>query len=200
MKIAIVRFLQRYLGRLYSLMLGITLLCVFLYFIGLDTSLAFRRDEIANGDYWRLFTGNFLHTNAWHLVMNLAGLWVITLLHQNHYSPQNFSLLFISCCIAQGLGLYLFFPSLVGYVGLSGMLHALFTYGALKDISIGLKSGYLLLIGVVLKVIYEQVFGAGEQITEMIGARVATEAHLVGVITGLLFYGFIYLIDKGRKV
>ena len=39
------------------------------------------------------------------------------------------------------------------YVGLSGALHGLFTWGALKDISSKTKGGWLLLIGVWLKII-----------------------------------------------
>ncbi len=79
------------------------------------------------------------------------------------------------------------------------MLHGLFTYGAIKDIGLGYKTGYLLLIGVVLKVSYEQVFGAGQQITEMIGARVATEAHLVGVISGIIVFICIFSLQAILK-
>jgi len=92
--------------------------------------------------------------------------------------------------------LYLFYPGLLGYVGLSGMLHGLFTYGAISDISTGVKSGYLLLLGVIIKVAYEQIFGASIQVTQMIDARVATEAHLVGVITGILIVGLVGLMSK----
>ncbi|RTR37662.1 rhombosortase [Shewanella canadensis] len=164
----------------------------------MDTNslLAFRRDGIANGEYWRLFTGNLLHTNQWHLLMNLAGLWVLLLLFKPHFQALSFTLIFSALCLLQGLGLYLFYPGLLGYVGLSGMLHGLFTYGAIRDISTGLKSGYLLLLGVIIKVAYEQIFGASAQVTEMIGARVATEAHLVGVITGIFVVGLVSLFSK----
>jgi len=161
-----------------------------------DSLLAFRRDGITNGEYWRLFTGNLLHTNQWHLLMNLAGLWVLLLLYKPHFYALNFTLLFSALCLLQGLGLYFFYPALLGYVGLSGMLHGLFTYGAIRDISTGLKSGYWLLLGVIIKVAYEQIFGASNQVTQMIGARVATEAHLVGVITGILALGLVSLFSR----
>ncbi|ABV36656.1 rhomboid family protein [Shewanella sediminis HAW-EB3] len=161
-----------------------------------DSLLAFRRSAITNGEYWRLFTGNLLHTNQWHLLMNLAGLWVLLLLFKPHFKALTFTLIFSALCLLQGLGLYLFYPGLLGYVGLSGMLHGLFTYGAIRDISTGLKSGYLLLLGVIIKVAYEQIFGASEQVTEMIGARVATEAHLIGVITGILVVALVSFTTK----
>lgn len=172
----------------------ITVCCTLLYFMETDSLLAFRRSAISNGEYWRLFTGNLLHTNQWHLLMNLAGLWVLLLLFKPHFKALSFTLIFSALCLLQGLGLYLFYPGLLGYVGLSGMLHGLFTYGAIRDISTGLKSGYLLLLGVIIKVAYEQIFGASVQVTEMIGARVATEAHLVGVITGILSVGLFSLL------
>ncbi len=180
----------------YTVAALITACCILLHFMDTNSLLAFRRDGIANGEYWRLFTGNLLHTNQWHLLMNLAGLWVLLLLFKPHFQALSFTLLFSALCLLQGLGLYLFYPGLLGYVGLSGMLHGLFTYGAIRDISTGLKSGYLLLLGVIIKVAYEQIFGASVQVTEMIGARVATEAHLVGVITGIFVVGLVSLFSK----
>ena len=164
----------------------------------------FEHDAITDGQIWRIFTGNFLHTNAWHLTMNLAGLWVIVLLHELHYKRHTpkLALLFISLCIFEGVGLYIFYPELKSYVGLSGVLHGLFTFGAIMDIRKGLFSGYLLLLGVIAKVAYEQYFGASNGMTELINARVATESHLVGVIAGLicaLFWSSVAYRFRYRK-
>ena len=191
--------IRQWLSSSYCLVTLVTILCIGLYWLNLADVLAYRRAEIGDGEYWRLLSGNLLHTNAWHLLMNLAGLWVIVLLHHTHYRVLLFTSLFGLCCLLQGIGLYLFYPSLIGYVGLSGMLHGLFTYGAIKDITTGLKSGYLLLLGVIIKVSYEQVYGASQEVTEMIGARVATEAHLVGVISGIIIFFLLYAITLLRK-
>lgn len=180
----------------YLAVLVITIACAAFYFMNIDSQLAYRRSAIVGGEWWRLISGNLLHTNQWHLLMNLAGLWVISFLHECHYRAANFSLLFVILCLLQGIGLYLCFPTLGGYVGLSGMLHGLFTYGALKDIQIGLRSGYLLFAGVCAKVAYEQIYGATDQITQLIGARVATEAHLVGLVTGILIFVTYKVIRK----
>ena len=180
----------------YSVVLAISILCTLLYFLHLDATLAFRRAAIAHGEWWRLLTGNLLHTNHWHLLMNLGGLWVISFLHENYYRAGNFTLLFGLLCLLQGVGLYWFFPALGGYVGLSGMLHGLFTYGALKDIQMKIRSGYLLFAGVCAKVAYEQYYGATDQITKLIDARVATEAHLVGVVSGILLFLLLQQIRR----
>ncbi|WP_227006676.1 rhombosortase [Shewanella donghaensis] len=189
-------------GGMYVFAMTISVICCVLFALSLnqatgfniDKLFAYRYDLIGQGEWWRIATGNILHTNLWHLLMNLAGFWVILFLHEVHYKRHYFKLvsLFISLAILEGLGLYLFFPELKGYVGLSGLLHGLFTFGALLDIRRGYKSGYLLLLGVFAKVSYEMYFGASEGVSELINARVATESHLIGVISGL-FCGLVWL-------
>lgn len=182
----------------YWLALIVSVLCVGLYVAGLftpniDNLLAYRRSAIADGQWWRLITGNLLHTNHWHLLMNFAGLWIVLFLHHFHYQLKGLTALFILLCLFEGIGLYLGYPQLLGYVGLSGMLHGLFTYGAVQDIRRKMRSGYLLLLGVIVKVGHEQFYGASDDVTAIIGARVATEAHLVGLICGLVCALFFML-------
>ena len=164
---------------------GVSILSVTLSFTNLAPTLAYQRELILDGQWWRLVTGNLLHTNLWHLLMNLAGMWVIVALHEQHYRLKALSLLLVCLCLLQGLGLLIFYPALIGYVGLSGVLHGLFAYGAVFDIRDGYKSGYLLLLGIIAKVAYEQYFGASVEVTALIDARVATEAHLIGMLTGM---------------
>ncbi|MCL1059209.1 rhombosortase [Shewanella gelidimarina] len=185
----------------YAVAAIISIICIALFYLGLDDLLAYRRDLIFDGQWWRLLTGNFLHTNAWHLFMNLAGLWVILLLHEQHYRARSLAVIIIVVALSlmQGVGLLLFFPETKGYVGLSGMLHGLFVYGAVLDITKGLKTGYLLTLGVILKVIYEQTYGASSEVTALIGARVATEAHFVGLVSGFICLGSVYAVRKLKK-
>ncbi len=175
-------------GKPYGVVFFITIICTLLFFLHFDGLLAYRRSAISGGEWWRLLSGNLLHTNHWHLLMNLAGLWVIAFLHEMHYRIGNFILLFCTLAALQGMGLYLLFPAVSGYVGLSGLLHGLFTYGALKDIQHRIRSGYLLFAGVCAKVVYEQFYGPTDQITKLIGAKVATESHLIGVICGIILF------------
>ncbi|MFB2669040.1 rhombosortase [Shewanella xiamenensis] len=185
----------------YWLALVVSLLCALLYVAGLftpsvDNLLAYRRSDIGDGQWWRLVTGNLLHTNHWHLLMNLAGLWVVLFLHHFHYQLRGLTVLFILLCLFEGIGLYLGYPQLLGYVGLSGMLHGLFAYGAVQDIRRKMYSGYLLLLGVIVKVGHEQFYGASDDVTAMIGARVATEAHLVGLLCGLVCALLFFVLQR----
>ncbi|MDF0536005.1 rhombosortase [Shewanella yunxiaonensis] len=168
--------------------LAVSLLCVTLQWSGATEALEYQRQFIADGQWWRLLTGNLLHTNNWHLLMNLAGFWVVVFIHRTHYHNFQLACLLAILLLSEGLGLWLAFPALTAYVGLSGILHGLFTYGALNDIRIGWRSGYLLLAGVIAKVIWEQFMGGNSEVTQLIGARVATEAHLVGLVDGILAF------------
>ncbi|QIR14511.1 rhombosortase [Shewanella aestuarii] len=180
----------------YHFTFVISIICIALFALALpnlaiihtNELLNYQYDAIEHGELWRLVTGNLLHTNGWHLAMNLAGFWVIIFLHELHYKNHTgkLILLFISLCLLEGIGLFLFYPSLKAYVGLSGLLHGLFTFGAIMDIKKGLLSGYFLLLGVIAKVAFEQYFGASDGISSLINARVATESHLIGVVAGLI--------------
>lgn len=180
----------------YHFTTTVSLVCLVLLLVALpvpaimhtDAIFNYQHSAIANGQIWRLFTGNLLHTNAWHLGMNLAGLWVIVFLHEIHYRYHvgKLILLFCSLCLMEGLGLFNFYPSVSAYVGLSGVLHGLFAFGAVMDIRKGFRSGYLLVLGVIAKVMYEQYFGADAGLSELINARVSIESHLVGMISGFI--------------
>ncbi|QSX35140.1 rhombosortase [Shewanella avicenniae] len=173
--------------------LAISALCGLLQLLGLTDLLAYQRSEIGNGEYWRLLTGNLLHTNLWHLLMNLSGMWVVVFIHRMHYSASGFIGLMLSLLVVEGIGLYFAVPSLWGYVGLSGVLHGLFSFGSLCDIKCGLQSGYLLLLGVSVKVGWEQYAGANSEVTNLINAPVAIDAHLIGLLSGVILFGLYWL-------
>ncbi len=154
--------------------------------------LVYNRTLIAQGEFWRIFTGHLLHTNGYHLLLNLSAIILLWALHGQFYHYINYSLLFLISALITSFGLYVFSPELQQYVGLSGVLHGIFVWGALMDIRHKEKTGYLLFIGVWLKIAHEQYSGASEDIAELIGANVAIDAHLWGAIGGLLF-SIIYL-------
>ncbi len=135
---------------------------------------------------WRALTGHLLHSNHWHLVMNLGALVLMLMLHQLYYSLKSFILLLVSGCVGISVLLFLFSPEIQIYVGLSGWLHCFITTGALLDIKHKVQSGWLILLGVIAKVAYEQWQGPDADLAALINANVAIDAHLYGVICGLL--------------
>lgn len=154
----------------------------------LINALVYKRELIAQCEMWRIFSSHFFHTNLNHLLLNLGGLLLLWSLHGQYYTIKNYFLFFISSSITVSYGLYLFSPELSQYVGLSGILHGVFIWGGLTDIRHKILSGYLLVVGILIKVIHEQIYGAGQDIVELINANVAIDAHLWGVISGILFF------------
>ncbi|MEW6997072.1 rhombosortase [Colwelliaceae bacterium BS250] len=176
----------------------IFVIAVCIYFLpqNIESLLIYDRNDIANGQWWRVLTGHLVHTNFNHLLLNLAGLIMLWALHGDDYSPKSYTIVFILSALVCSLGIYLFTPEMHRYVGLSGVLHGIFVWGAINDIKKGWNSGYLLLIGVWGKVFYEQIFGASADVEAMINASVAIDAHLWGAVGGLIYPLFEFIKSK----
>ncbi|MCF2949010.1 rhombosortase [Paraglaciecola aquimarina] len=150
------------------------------------------RTAIINGQWWRVISGHFLHTNIMHLVLNITGLILLWALHGHYYNYQTFGII-ILLCLGTSLGIFIFANELLWYVGLSGILHGLFIFGAYWDISKNMKTGWLLFIIVWLKVLHEQIVGPSDDIQKLIEANVAIDAHLFGTISGTIIVLALYL-------
>ncbi|MDP5132977.1 MAG: rhombosortase [Paraglaciecola sp.] len=177
--------------------LVLLVVCVLLFLTEPTAShyLAYDRLQIEQFEWWRLFTGNLLHTNANHLGLNLAGVTLLWALHGQYFTARHylFMLLILSLCTT--LGIYFFAKTLQWYVGLSGLLHGVFLLGAYFDIKHGLKTGWLLMIGVIAKVAHEQYFGASQDVANLIAAKVAVDAHLYGTLAGLIIVVLLQLFS-----
>ena len=165
---------------MYPVLIFTSLLCVLFQLEPVQAWVVWDNNAIADGQWWRILTGNFSHTNYPHLVMNLAGLWIISYLFQ----PSKKQLVVALLVISLVTGLALLLSSIQVYVGLSGTLHGLFGLFALREALNGRKSSWLLVLGLVAKVAWEQLIGPSSTTGELINARVAIEAHLAGALTG----------------
>lgn len=150
---------------------------------------AWSREEIFDWQLWRMLTGHLVHTNFWHMAMNLAALWLICFIFRQSFQLKAFVIVFFDVCFV--ISCVLFWSDFHQYVGLSGVLHGLFAFYSLQEIIEGRKSSWLLFIGLWLKIGYEQIYGANALTEGLIEAQVATNAHLAGAITGALY---VYLI------
>lgn len=141
---------------------------------------------LQSGEWWRLITGNLVHTNLAHLLLNLTGILLLWIFHQEYYQPLDYLVVFLLCGIATTLGLFVFDSNLVWYVGLSGALHGLFAWGVVRDL-ISLKPlAWLLASALVAKLGWELAFGDSGMIAELIEAPVVVAAHLNGVVAGAI--------------
>ncbi|MDX1303706.1 rhombosortase [Photobacterium sp.] len=146
--------------------------------------IAWDRETIAHGEIWRILTGNLTHTNWPHMVMNSLALIVITFIFRAHFCAKHYTVLILLISLVIGIGL--FATDIQWYAGLSGVLHGLFAWGAVRDLRTQTKGGWLLLAGLTFKIGWEQYYGGAASSAALIGARVAIEAHLIGAVTGLI--------------
>lgn len=145
--------------------------------------LAWDRSAILSGELWRILTGNLTHTNWPHMLMNSLALAITSFIFRAHFSARSYTYLLLMLASTVGLGIIA--TDIQWYAGLSGILHGLFGWGAVKDIQAEHKGGWLLLMGLVGKIGWEQFFGGSASSAAIIGARVAIEAHLIGALSGV---------------
>ncbi|WP_231758618.1 rhombosortase [Microbulbifer elongatus] len=161
------------------------------------------RALLASGQWWRLLSGHLVHTNLAHLMLNAAAvvaLWFVfgqsALLGRRPVAAYLGLTALLAVLIS--LGLWVCYPGVEIYYGLSGVLHGLFCFGALSDLYQRRWSGALLLIGCWAKVAWELTAGASATTAEIIGAEVAVSSHLLGTVFGSLS-GAIVWFWKARQ-
>ncbi len=156
----------------------------------------FDRELVEQGQVWLIFSGHIVHLNWSHWALNMAGLAIVAFFFSAHASVKQWlAVIIVSACVIN-IGLWWWLPEIRTYVGLSGVLHGLFLYGALREIRFYPVSGYVLTTALIAKLVWEFFNGALPGSEEMTGGRVLTEAHLLGAIGGVLVWQFEWIRDR----
>jgi len=158
----------------------------------LSQAFIYQRDLVSNGELWRIFTGHIFHTNGYHLLLNICAVVLLWALHGQFYKPRSYLLLLLISAVTTSIGIHYYSLDIHRYVGLSGVLHGIFIWGAFMDIKHKDKTGYLLLVGVLIKISHEQIYGASDDVAQLISASVAINAHLWGALGGLIIGIYSY--------
>jgi len=182
----------------YWLATGIVILCVLLQYSGLENTLRFLREAIADGHWWLLLTGNFVHLGSGHLWMNMAGLVLVVALVWQHFGAVEWAIIVVVSSLVVGAGLYLFDPEIFAYVGFSGTLHGLIIAGAIADLRSYPKSAAILLILVVAKLGWEQVSGPLPGSESVAGGSVVVNSHLYGAVAGAVLGPLLLMLRAHR--
>ena len=153
-----------------------------------QTEWVLHRTEIQQGEIWRILTGNLVHTNGYHLLMNLGGLAFICLLFKEFLSVNLYYFSLLLTTFFVGLGIYFLNTNLIWYAGLSGSLYGLYMVAASTALK---QKDYLvsipILIGIPAKLIWDSLDdGLTKSSEELIGVPVATDAHIYGLVAGIL--------------
>lgn len=147
-------------------------------------ALVFERDAIAAGQWWRLLTGHWVHSDADHALWNISALAFLTLLFEPRLRLRLPAALLIGMAAVDGW-LWWGMSRLQCYCGLSGLLNTLLAAGLLalwRDT----HDRLVLLVGAgaVLKIVAETALGQA-LFSSTAWASVPT-AHAVGFTAGLI--------------
>jgi rhomboid family GlyGly-CTERM serine protease len=175
-------------------------ICLVLAFGGDEWRRLGRYDRVAleGGEYWRLVSGHLVHLSWAHLWPNLAALAVIGALFQDTFRASDWMLAAIVSATAIDAGLYLLDPELQWYVGLSGVLHGFVAAGAVEWILRRQTIGWVLAIGLVGKLVYEQTIGAMPFSTGL-GGDVIVAAHLYGATSAAAWAAAVHFVRDRRS-
>lgn len=147
---------------------------------------ALRSESLSNGEWWRVITSMFMHSNIMHLLGNVIVLGVVVSFSVNLFKVHKTAIIFILSGICAGVTAALLFNgTYVGasgaIMGLSGALFAVYiryrkyisgSIGSVGLLWLVLTTGFTLLIG--------------------IGSGVSNTAHITGLCTGAVLALFLF--------
>ena len=179
-----------------SLLLTGLALGLFLGFGAAPEAWVFDRSAIGQGEWWRLITGHWVHSDLEHAAWDIGALLVLGLLFESRLKVELVSVLALTTL---GIDLWLWYatPSINYYCGLSGILNGLLALGLWR---LWQETRHPLIwltgLGAVAKIIWETALG-GALLTSTAWPSLP-EVHGVGFVCGLLF-ALSALLFKPRK-
>ena len=162
----------------------------------IQDDLLFLRENIQQGEIWRIWTGNLVHSNYYHLGMNLVGFWLFIFIFKDFLNSTQLFIALALLVTGVGLGLYYLSPELMWYAGISGALYGLFIVGSVyallhKDFITGLS----VIIVIPVKIIWDHLNNGGQTNADLIGVAVSTDSHIYGISTAFII-GFFLLLHR----
>jgi len=146
--------------------------------------LRFDREGIRSGELWRLITGHFVHLGWPHFALNGAGLALVWYLVGDVFDRNRWILISAISILAMDVGLWIFDPELIWYVGLSGLLHGILAAGLVERLRKPEKETIVLTLLLVGKLVWEQLSGPLPGSEGTAGGTVVVDSHLFGALGG----------------
>src|SRR5215831_15710538 len=146
-------------------------------------ALSYDRAGLAQGEWWRVLTGHFVHMNPEHALLNGLGLILMWALFARDFSPIRWLAIYLASCLAISAGLWLRNPQVIWYVGASGALHGVMAAGTVAHLRRRDLDRWILAGFIIAKLSYEQFAGS----MPFAGAiNTVVDAHLYGALGGLV--------------
>ena len=151
---------------------------------GLILALRYDRIAIAHGQWWRLWSAHLVHLGWDHWLLNMAGLAGLWWLYVAEATRRDWLIVATASALFISAALYVASPAVEWYVGLSGVLHALWAAAAVAMWRHSRTEAAASLVLLAAKLVWEAMIGPlssgpGD------GLPVVTVAHRYGALGGL---------------
>jgi len=139
---------------------------------------------LQDGQWWRIFTGAFLHGSLLHIGVNMMSLWFLGRFIEYAMGPWRMLLVYVVSLVAAGLGVVYFSSPMTPTVGASGAIFGLF--GALFAIGFKLGKPGMELVRANVGILVVNLL-----ITFTVPA-ISWQAHVAGLLAGFAITFIVY--------
>lgn len=173
----------------YGLLLPLFCLALNLLPEGDTALLAYQHSTLIEGEWWRLWTGHFVHFSPSHALTNGAMLIMLSLLFARTYGEKTLALIYVFGPVVISLMLLWLVPDMVAYRGASALdaiLFASLLAGKLIHVRGKMAVPFVLLAGAwLVKLSFE--IGDGASFSSLpASVHVAWQAHVSGMLIGIV--------------
>jgi rhomboid family GlyGly-CTERM serine protease len=180
-----------------SCLLAAAALILFLALGPAPEAWVFDRAAISHGEWWRLITGHWVHSDGSHALWNIAALLCLGALFEARLRWRLFPVLLAG---AAGVSAWLFWgePALQVYCGLSGILNSVLIVGLMLMWRQQRQPLVLMTaVGAAVKIIVEVHLGQA-LLSDTAWPSVAT-AHAAGFLSGIILVNLLRTKKTGPK-
>ncbi len=148
-----------------------------------------------SGQYWRLFSSNFIHIGFVHLAFNMIVLWGLGRLAEYFYSSADFLLLYVYTGLCSGL-LGVVWEPMATSAGASGAIFGISGVMLMTlwfaDLPITKESKEKILSGVIQFTVLNLFIGGAENyLPGIFHARIDNAGHIGGLLAGFVVGGVL---------
>lgn len=155
--------------------------------------LHYTHTAVADGQWWRLITAQWVHHDSPHLWLNVGGLWLWWLLFIERLPNWRHWLLLLPIMLASTSAHMLSPQGFMSYAGFSGCLYGIYAYASALDIRAGRTSSSLILLAIIVKNGYDLYALPAD-------TDIAIYSHLGGMAMALLLAGLMAYSDGRRRL
>ena len=139
---------------------------------------------VAEGEWYRLVTGGFLHAGLWHIALNMAALYIVGRVLEQGIGTPRFVALYVAALLAGAFGALALTHPYTPTVGASGAVFGIFAATAVIARGRGMNAiaseiGFLIVINLVITFTIPGI-SIGGHLGGMVGGAICAAAIVAG--------------------